>query len=60
MSTLVLLAVLLLVLVVLLVAGCVAYVVHRHPAWNRPITAAIGATTVMVTAIGVIVTVGSR
>ncbi|MFD7703749.1 hypothetical protein [Streptomyces caelestis] len=60
MSTLVLLVALLLVVVVLLFAGCVAYVVHRHPAWNRPITAAFCAMSVMATVIGVIVAVGSR
>lgn len=54
---LVLLVVLLLVTVVLLFAGCVAYVVHRHPDWNRPLTAALCAVSVMSTAIGVIVAV---
>lgn len=57
MSMLVLLVVLLLVTVVLLFAGCVAYVVHRHPDWNRPLTAALCAVSVMSTAIGVIVAV---
>lgn len=60
MSTLELLVALLLVVVLLMLAGCVAYVVHRHPSWNRPITAAFGVTTVMVTTIGVIVALGDR
>ena len=60
MSTLELLVVLLLVVVVLLVAGYVADVVHRHPAWNLPLAAACCVVMVMVTTVGIIVTVGGQ
>lgn len=55
MSTLALLVALLLVVVVLLLAAGAAYLVHRHPSWNKPLMAAFGAVTVMATVVGPIV-----
>jgi hypothetical protein len=53
-STLALLVALLLVVVVALLAAGAAYVVHCHPTWSQPLSAAFGAVTVMVALVGVI------
>ncbi|MGI5341878.1 hypothetical protein ACQEVS_32970 [Streptomyces sp. CA-181903] len=56
MSTLFLLVLLLLVVVVILLAAGAAYVVHRHPSWSQPLTAAFSAVTLMGVLVGLILT----
>jgi hypothetical protein len=54
MSTLVLLTGLLLVLVGLLIAGALAYVVHRHPSLAQPLTVGLAGLALLGAVVGAI------
>ncbi|MER6736574.1 hypothetical protein [Streptomyces puniciscabiei] len=55
MSPLVLLVALLLFLVTTIVFGGLTYLVHRHPAWGKPLTVGLTGVGVLVTVVAAIV-----
>ncbi|WP_445524508.1 hypothetical protein [Streptomyces cyslabdanicus] len=55
MSTLVQLVALLLVLVTTIVFGGLTYLVHRHPAWGKPLTVGLTGVGVLATVMAAIV-----
>ncbi|MFJ3513173.1 hypothetical protein [Streptomyces luteogriseus] len=55
MSPLVQLVALQLVLVTLIVFGGLAYLVHRHPAWGKPLTVGLTGVGVVATVVAAIV-----
>jgi hypothetical protein len=55
MSTLVQLVALLFVLVTIIVFGGLAYLVHHHPAWGKPLTVALTGVCGLATVVAAIV-----
>ncbi|MFD5708632.1 hypothetical protein ACFWGV_21120 [Bacillus subtilis] len=60
MPTLVMLVGLSLTLVSLLVAGALAYVVHRRPVLTQPVTVALASVAILIAAVSAIIAAGAR